>query len=372
MKVAIVHDWLTGLRGGEKCLSAFLTLYPEADIYTLIHIPGSTTKEIDARVKGVSFLSWIPKIRSIYRYLLPLYPLAIKLLSHRLKEYDLVISLSHAAAKNISLPSSTIHICYCFTPMRYIWDQAGAYFGKKRFLLSPLLKLLQWWDVRGASRVNTFVAISQFVRKRIRDYYGREALVIHPPVRIEDIPLRESIVRDSAPYLCAGALVPYKKIDVAIEAFNDLGLPLEIVGQGPEIDRLKALARENIKFLGYVSDAELFEEFCKAKALVFPGTEDFGLIPVEFMASGGPVIALESGGVTESVIGVGIEQGRATGVFYREGDKESLKAAVLYFEKVRTKFSPETCRLHAERFSESMFEESWKTLIQKYQKASGC
>lgn len=372
MKVAIVHDWLTGLRGGEKCLSTFLKLYPEADIYTLIHIPGTTTKEIDSRVKGVSFLSFIPKIRSIYRYLLPLYPLAIRLLSVKLKDYDLVISLSHAAAKNLSLPSSTTHICYCFTPMRYIWDQADVYFGKKRLLLSPLLKLLQWWDVRGASKVNTFVAISQFVRKRIRDYYGREALVIHPPVRLEEIPLREKIVGDTAPYLCAGALVPYKKIDIAIEAFNDLGLPLVVIGRGPEFERLKGLARDNIKFLGYVSDSELFEEYKRSKALVFPGTEDFGLIPVEFMASGGPVIAYEKGGVTESVVGVGLEQGRSTGVFYREGDVESLKAAVLYFESVRTKFSPEACRLHAERFSEDMFMDVWLTSVQKYKKASGC
>lgn len=368
MRVAIVHDWLTGLRGGEKCLSAFLKLYPEADIFTLIHIPGTTTEEIDKRVKGVSFLSWIPKVKSIYRYLLPLYPLAIKLLSFRLKEYDLVISLSHAAAKNISVPSSTTHICYCFTPMRYIWDQAEAYFGRKKFLFSPILKLLQWWDVRGSSRVSKFIAISQFVRKRIRDYYGREALVIHPPVRIEEIPLRDCIVNDSSPYLCAGALVPYKKIDIAVEAFNDLGLPLVVVGKGPELDNLRALASDNIKFLGYVSDAELFEEFSKAKALIFPGVEDFGLTPVEFMASGGPVIAFGQGGVTESVV----EQGRATGIFYNEANKEGLKAAVLHFEKVRSQFSPEVCRLHAERFSERMFEESWKDQILKHKKASGC
>lgn len=368
MKVAIVHDWLTGIRGGEKCLIKFLEIYPEADLFTLIHIKGSTTSEIDRRVKGTSFLQYIPFIKSLYRHFLPLYPLASR--SINLSGYDLVISLSHAAAKNVRVEPHALHLCYCFTPMRYIWDQAPIYFGKLGKILAPLLRALQIWDRRGAERVSAFVGISQFVRKRIRQYYQREASVVYPPVEVDKIKVRKEIAPDTAPFICAGALVPYKRIDIAIDAFNQLGLPLVVVGKGPEFSKLKRKAKENIQFFGHVPDNELFEMYRNSQALIFPGVEDFGMVPVEYMASGGPVIALHDGGVAESVAGLCSDLTMATGLLYKsakDGDEVyELINAVRQFQKIRHQLSPERCRQQAERFSPEVFEASWKNFVSQF------
>lgn len=368
MKVALVHDWLTGIRGGEKCLIKFLELYPEADLFTLIHIKGATTSFIDERVMGTSFLQYMPFIKSLYRHYLPLYPLAAR--SINLSGYDLVISLSHAAAKNVHVDPGALHICYCFTPMRYIWDQAPIYFGKLGRLLAPLLRMLQLWDKSGAERVSTFVGISQFVRKRIRQYYQREANVIYPPVEIKNILPRKAVANDNAPFICAGALVPYKRIDVAVEAFNRLGLPLIVVGKGPELSALQRRAKSNIQFLGHVSDEQLFELYRESQALIFPGVEDFGMVPVEYMASGGPVIAVHDGGVAESVAGLCSDLTTATGVLYRSAkgkdEVEELVNAVKQFQQIKHQLSPERCRQQAERFSPEVFEASWKKFISQF------
>lgn len=366
VKVAIVHDWLTGLRGGEKCLLAFLSLYPNADVYALFHVPGATSPVIDEKITGTSFLQNIPGIRRYYRYLLPLYPRAIKSIS--LDGYDLVISLSHAAAKNVRVPEKTRHICYCFTPMRYIWDQTEAYFGKLTPLLRPIIRSLQVWDRKGSERPDRFIAISDFVRERVRKYYSRDAEVIYPPVDTSWIqPINEYTPGEA--FLCAGALVPYKRIDVAIEAFNKLGLPLWIAGSGPEEKRLRRLARTNILFLGRVPDWDLAELYRRSRALIFPGVEDFGMIPVECMASGRPVIALDEGGARETVHGLriqessGIDQSAVTGVFYRREHgfhSESLERAVRLFLNMEEDFSPRACIERARSFSPEKFFRRWE------------
>jgi glycosyltransferase involved in cell wall biosynthesis len=375
VRVAIVHDWLTGMRGGERCLEAFLCMYPDADIFTLVHIPGTTSPQIDARVKVTSFLSKIPGIRRTYKAFLPLYPLAAGLFD--LTGYDLVISLSHAAAKNVRVPRGVPHICYCFTPMRYIWDQASSYLkGVSYYAALPLIQVLRWWDARGARRVSQFVAISSFISARIRRFYGRSSVVIAPPVRLErevsrSLTPEERAFFDSNPepfFLCAGALVPYKRIDVAVEAFAALNVPLWVVGGGPELEKLKGLASANVTFLGRVSEGFLWECYQRCRALVFPGIEDFGIVPVECLAAGRPVIGIDAGGLRESVVGFrpwqdsNLVPSEHSGVFIPKdqcGDASALVEAVQTFCEVEGMFNPEVLKARAEIFSYPHFFAAW-------------
>lgn len=352
-------------------------LYPTADIFTLVHIPGSTSALIDARVKKVSFLGRIPGIKRLYRACLPLYPLAAA--SFDLRGYDLVISLSHAAAKNVRIPAGTRHICYCFTPMRYIWDQAREYLpGLAYILAQPLLQLLRIWDRRGARRVTHFVAISHFVAARIRKFYGREAVVIAPPVRMADevphsLERGEQMIFLQNPepfFLCAGALVPYKSIDVAIEAFRELALPLWIVGGGPQEQKLKEAAPANVKFLGRASEALLWECYRRCEALVFPGIEDFGIVPVECMASGRPIIAIDAGGIRESAGATrparhsNLVLSNECGVFIQKrahGDPAALVKAVQVYQAARESFVSERIAGRAQQFSYRNFFAAWES-----------
>ena len=379
MKVAIVHDWLTGMRGGERCLLAFLAIYPKADIYTLVHIPGMTSPLIDARVKGTSFLQKLPRINRLYRHLLPLYPLAIS--GFKLDDYDLVISTSHAAAKNVRIYNPrTRHISYCFTPMRYIWDQAPHYFGKLTPFLWPLISWLRRWDLRGAERVDAFVAISDFIAARIRCFYGRSAQVIYPPVDTSWISGNRDTQKKGEAFLYAGALVPYKKPEVVIEAFNRLSEPLWVVGKGPLISKLKEMGKSNITFLGHVPDKDLAYYYSNCRALVFPGTEDFGMIPVECMAAGRPVIGLFDGGLKETIRGVQhwrSTEGRSTeghssevrsdssGVFI-ENSKDSVSAvveAVNFFVSHESEFQADACRTQAAQFGVRQFFTAWQEVL---------
>ena len=372
MRVALVHDWLTGLRGGEKCLLAFIKLYPQADIFTLLHVPGSTHPEIDKRVKGVSFLGKLPGARKYYRFLLPLFPAAIR--KFNLTGYDLIISLSHAAAKNIVVPNDAMHVCYCFTPMRYIWDQARNYFGRATNLVWPLIAKLRRWDREGAERVDYFIAISRFVASRIRCFYKKKADVIFPP--IEPFWFDQPASRGEGAFLCAGALVPYKSIDLAIEAFNQLGVELIVVGSGPEEGRLRSMARDNIKFLGYVPDSELAMYYSGCRALVFPGTEDFGMVPVECMAAGRPVIALYDGALRETVTGLKpwinstLAAAQASGVFIqkrddRQGQIEAITKSIQCFMRLEGEFRSEVCTKQARNFSEERFFQSWRSFEER-------
>ncbi len=370
MRVAIVHDWLTGMRGGERCLSAFLAIYPEADIFTLLHVPGATSAEIDRRVKATSFLQRIPGGRRLYRHMLPLYPLAVR--GFDLDEYDLVISLSHAAAKNVIIRNpSTVHICYCFSPMRYVWDQAYEYFGAMTPVLWPVLRALRSWDKRGANGVRQFVAISEFVAARIRCFYGRSAAVVYPPVDTSWIraPEESRFSRGEA-FLYAGALVPYKRPELVIEAFNHINEPLWVVGGGPLEKKLRRMANSNIHFVGQVPDAELAEYYRHCRALVFPGTEDFGMVPIECMAAGRPVIGIYDGGLKETLLGIRPwdKKSRAecvsnepTGVFIKpDGNMlSSTISGIYYFIDHEEAFLPEACRRQAACFGVNQFLHGW-------------
>ncbi len=376
MRVALVHDWLNGMRGGERCLQAFLALYPEADIFTLFHEPGTTSAEIDRRVKEVSFLQRIPGARRGYRFLLPLYPLAIR--RFNFSGYDLVISLSHAAAKNVVIPVGTIHLCYCFTPMRYIWDQARAYFGGRLAFLWPLISWLRRWDIEGSEGVDQFVGISRFVAARIRCFYGRDAEVIYPPVDVGWVGAKEpfepaSLSRGEA-FLCAGALVPYKRVAAIIEAFNGLGETLWVVGSGPEEERLREIAGSNIKFFGQVTDSQLAELYRRCRALVFAGKEDFGMMPVECMAAGRPVIGLYAGGLKESVRAVRpwaaqlteIDFAQASGVAIRPDRRllvQHIQESVRFFIQHEQRFSAAACVRQAAEFSPERFFAEWSKLV---------
>lgn len=375
MKVALIHDWLTGMRGGERCLEAFLALYPDADIFTLVHVPGQTSSRIDSRVKGVSFLNKIPGIARLYRMFLPLFPFAIRSLN--VKGYDLVISLSHAVAKNVRVETGVPHVCYCFTPMRYIWDQAATYFsGVKYLLVQPLLYMFRWWDVRCAKQVTEFIAISSFVSARIRKFYGRRSVVMPPPVRMgigSDVSLTkaETKIFENCPpfYLCAGALVPYKRVDVAVDACSRLGVPLWVVGKGPEIERLKKRAGPSVRFFGHVSEAFLWEAYKRCEALLFPGIEDFGIVPVECLASGSPVIAIEAGGVSETLQGWSFTresmliEGRHSGLFipkHNVGSVDAFVHALEVFQKNKALLHRETMLRNAEHFSYELFFQRWR------------
>lgn len=377
VKVALVHDWLTGMRGGERCLEAFLRMYPDADIFTLLHLPGTTSDHIDSRVVRTSFLQRIPWIGRIYRLLLPFYPLAIR--QFNFKGYDLIISLSHAAAKNITVPEGSVHVCYCFTPMRYIWDQAKNYFGKATAFLWPIFALLRRWDIRGSRQVTHFIAISEFVAARIRRYYGRSSDVIYPPVETGWIdPVRADT--KGVAFLYAGALVPYKRPDQVVRLFNRLEEELWVVGSGPESERLKALAGPNIHFFGRVSDVELADFYKRCRALIFPGKEDFGMIPIECLAAGRPVIGVFAGAFKRSLncvkhwalsSGESIDLTDKTGVFIAPGEQgeavDRLEQAISYFIKNEAMFTSGVCTQWARRYSTRVFEESWEDFLKQHQ-----
>jgi glycosyltransferase involved in cell wall biosynthesis len=355
------------MRGGERCLEHFLALYPDAEIVTLIHVPGTTTAAIDCRVKQTSFLNRLPGVRNYYRILLPLFPLATSMLD--LRGYDLVVSLSHAAVKNIKVPAGTPHYCYCFSPMRYIWDQAKEYVGALTSSLAyPILKLLRGWDTAGAERVTKFCAISDFVAARIRCYYKKKAAIVYPPTNTSWItPYSQESFRQGEAFLMAGALVQYKHPERIIQAFNEMQLPLWVVGSGPMETTLKKMAGPTIIFCGRIDDAHLAEKYRDCRALVFAGQEDFGLIPVECMAAGRPVIALNAGGVSESVIGVTptemhIDFTGKTGVLYEELNDpvESLKKGVTFFLKHEEKFQPRACIEQSKKFSPEVFFNAWR------------
>ena len=373
MKVALVHDWLTGMRGGERCLQAFLKLYPEADIFSLLHIPGRTSTQIDERVKGTSFLQKFPGIARYYRLCLPLFPFAVR--SFDFSGYDLLISLSHSAVKNVRVPKGCVHICYCFTPMRYIRDQAWQYFGLLTPLLSPLLWWLRRWDRQGAKGPDVFIAISRFIAARIRYYYGRHSEVIYPPVETSWISRADAGVPGRA-FLYAGALVPYKRPDLIVKAFNENGEPLWVVGSGPLERKLKRMAGPNIFFFGQVSDQDLARFYRDCRALIFPVREDFGMVPIECLAAGRPVIGFYSGALKETLPGIKPWTGRRAagpkdcGVFFRARKssrdpelKDELLKSIQCFIENESSFRVEACKERSEQYSSIRFEEDFEAML---------
>jgi glycosyltransferase involved in cell wall biosynthesis len=355
-RVALVHDWLVGMRGGEKLLEVLCELFPQATIFTLVHRAGSVAPSIERLPIRTSFIQHLPFGRSHYRYFLPLFPRAARGLDVR--NFDLVISSSHAAAKGARIREGALHVCYCHSPMRYIWDQYEHYFGPGRasFAVRQGMKYflsgLRRWDVETAQDVRQFVANSRTVQDRILKIYGRESTVIYPPVDVRGFALSSA---DDGYFLVVSALVPYKRIDVAIEAFNRLRKRLVIVGSGPLERALRSLAGATIEFTGWVDDSALKRYYAGCRALVFPGVEDFGIVPVEAMACGKPVIALAKGGALETVV-----EGN-TGVFFQEQTPESIMDAVDRFEKM--KFDGRAMRAHAEQFEKEICKNRLRALL---------
>lgn len=381
MKTAIVHDWLTGMRGGEKCLEVFCRLYPEADLFTLLHVPGSVSSIIENRKVHTSFLQSLPSVEKNYRNFLPLMPTAIEKLD--LKGYDLILSSSHCVAKGIVPDKESLHISYCYTPMRYIWDQYDQYFNKNSsgILTSTAMRFiapyLRRWDVRSSERVDQFVAISKHVQKRIQKYYHRESSVIYPPVNISFYSPTEAKKEDF--FLIVSAFAPYKRLDLAIEAFNELGYPLVIIGDGQNAKYLKSIAGPGIQFKGWLAE-ENRSYYARCRGFIFCGEEDFGITPLEAQAMGRPVIGFAKGGLLETVIpdretwksstGISEDQTRTpTGVFFYEQSPEALIAAVRHFEKIEDRFDPETIRKHVLQFDLNIFSDRIQRFIEdRYRK----
>jgi glycosyltransferase involved in cell wall biosynthesis len=365
MKVALIHDWLTGMRGGEKCLEVFCEIFPDADLYTLVYDPDGVSPAIQRMNVITSWIDRLPDAQKYFRYFLPLFPKTIE--SFELGDYDLVLSSSHCVAKGI-FPHRALHIAYVHAPMRYVWDQHDAYFGSDASSIASAgmalwRRYLQQWDVRSTERVNFFVANSTNVAAKIKRLYGREAAVIHPPVDVERFRLCE---RQEPYYLIVSALVPYKKIDIAIDAFNRLKLPLKIAGEGPVRKKLEKMAQPNIEFLGWLSDEALASLYAACQALIFPGEEDFGIVPLEAQASGRPVIAYGKGGALETVLPLGREIGQPTGICFKELTAESLVSAVRTFQENRDRFEPAAIRQHASLFSRDRFKAQIRAYIEAH------
>lgn len=365
MRVAIVHDWLTAMRGGERCLEVFCELFPDADLFTLIYLPDRVSPVIRSMKVHPSWLSSLPGVKNYYRHCLPLFPRTIE--NFDLRGYDLVLSSSHCVAKGVSCPDG-MHISYVHSPMRYIWDLHDAYFGPGspwpgRIGMALCRPFLQRWDVRSAQRVDYYLANSRHVAERIRRVYNRQAAVINPPVDLERFCLSGNA---GDYYLVVSALAPYKRIDLAIQAFNHLKIPLRIVGDGPEEKRLRKIAGSHVDFLGEQSDEAIAGLYAGCRAVIFPGEEDFGIVPLEAQASGKPVIAYGAGGVLETVIPVNREDSEApTGVFFYEQTVVALIDAVRLFERQCGGFDAEQLRRHAAKFSRPRFKAAVRAFVEE-------
>ncbi len=375
-RVALVHDWLTGMRGGEKCLEVFCEIFPQADIYTLFHFPGTVSPTIEGHPIHTTWVQHLPLLAAKYRNYLPLFPLAMEGLSF--KGYDLVLSSSHCVAKAARAPSSATHISYVFTPIRYVWDMYDIYFGRESNagrlpkLLMPLIApLFRKWDVRTCRRVDHFLADSDHVRKRIRRYYQREAEVIPVPVDTGQFSLAD---RPGDYYLMVTALAPYKRVDLAVRAFNRLGIPLIIVGKGPLRERLQGESKKNITWFGWAEPEELKRLYGECRALIFPGEEDAGITPLEAQASGRPVVAFGLGGALETVVPLtDYQTGRKDffgGVFFYQQREEALMEAVRTLEKHLHLIRPEKLQAFARTFDREVFKQKMIETITSKMKTS--
>lgn len=360
-RIAIVHEWFTSMRGGEKCVEALCEVFPEATLFTLLHLPGSVSPVIERMPIRTSFIQHLPLARTHYRHYLPLFPTAIQRFD--LRAFDTVISSSHCVAKGVRTHPRTLHVCYCHTPMRYIWDQYDEYFGVGRANLVTRWGMaltrgyLRRWDIATARNPDLFIANSRNVQERIRRIYGRESDVVYPPVDTSKYTLS---TRPGAYFLVVSAFVPYKRIDLAIEACERTGDRLVIAGDGPDANRLKAIAGGKVEFRGPVNDDELKSLYAECRGVIFPGEEDFGIVPVEAMASGKPVIAFGKGGALETVLeGADLR----TGVLFREQTVESLADAIETFKTVR--FEPARLREHALRFDTSRYKQEMLASVKK-------
>jgi len=365
LKVAIVHDWLTGTRGGEKVLEVFCELFPDAPIFTLLYNPGTVSESIASHEIHTSFIDKLPFKKNRYRQFLPLFPAAIE--QFNLKEYDLVLSSSHCVAKGIIPSPNSLHLSYLHTPMRYVWDMYHEYFGEgrmgrfSRIIIPVFASYLRNWDVSSSNRVDWYLANSQHVANRIKKYYRREAHVLYPPVQTSLFKVHPSHENYD---LIVSALVPYKRVDLAIQAYNQLERKLVIIGDGPEKRDLQKAAGSHIEFLDWQPHEVLADYYCKCRVLIFPGEEDFGIVPVEAMSCGKPVIAYARGGALETIINVDNSQGKkGTGLFFYQQNLEDLIDAIRRSDSIV--WDSNFIYHHAMKFDREQFKNKLQEFIQE-------
>ena len=363
-RIAIVHDWLTGMRGGEKVLDAVCQRFPDAALFTIVHVPGSVSPTIEQMRPRTSFVQHLPAVKRLYRAYLPLFPAAVE--QFDLDGFDLVLSISHCAVKSVIRARGATHVCYCLTPMRYAWDQFDAYFGPERVgtlgsaVMRGVMSHMARWDQATADRADRYVAISHYVAGRIRRYYNRDSTVVYPPVDTSFFTPASTPGNGERYALLVSALVPYKRVEIAIDAARLADIPLRIVGDGPDRARLERAAAHHggssTSFLGRRSDDEIRELYRHAAVTLLPGEEDFGIVPVEAQACGGPVVALARGGATETVVdgktGVLVEDPSAAA--FADGIARALSAS----------YDRAAIRRHAEQFSRERFVKEIASLVE--------
>ncbi|MDD3006433.1 MAG: glycosyltransferase [Candidatus Pacebacteria bacterium] len=357
MKIALVHDYLVQYGGAERVLEAFCEIFPNAPIFTMVYDEKLTNGAFKDRRIHTSFLQKIPFISSHHRAYPLLMPIAIE--SFDLNDFDVVLSDSNSYAKGVLTGTDTLHITYCHTPMRYAWDDCHRHmreFEYSKFTRKFLpfgISYLRLWDKISADRPDKYIANSKFVSSRIKKYYAKDSTVIYPPVNLDGFHIAE---KTENYYLAVGRALPYKRFDIVIKAFNKLKFPLKIIGKGPEMENLKKMAKDNIEFLGYLNDEEASRYYAKCRALIFPSEEDFGITPLEAMASGRPVIAYRGGGALETVVE------DVSGVFFDRQTPEAIVKTVENFQS--EKFDPRKIRAQAEKFDRNIFKSRIKGLVE--------
>jgi glycosyltransferase involved in cell wall biosynthesis len=364
MRVAIVHHWYVPKDGGERVAEALAALYPQADLFALIAVPGQMPSSLAGRRLTTSFLNRLPAARRYYRHMLPAFPLAIEQMD--LTGYDLVLSSDSGPMKGVIVSPDSVHVCYCHSPMRYLWDQYHAYSSGmgafQRVAFAAAAHYVRNWDQTAAQRVTRFAASSRYVAARIRQYYARESAVVYPPVDTCAGYLSSS---HDETYLTVSRLTSYKRVDLLIEACNRLSRCLRIVGTGPEEARLRSLAGKSIEFLAEVDHQTLWREYSRCRAFLYAAEEDFGIAMVEAQACGRPVVTFGRGGSLENVVNLDNAAHRTscTGLFYYEQSASSVAEAILRFERNEQRFQPSVIRKHASRFSVDVFRRSLQVLI---------
>lgn len=372
MKVAIVHDWLVTYAGAERVLGEMLKCYPQADLFSVVDfLPADERGFVMNKAATTSFVQKLPFARRKYRGYLPLMPLAVE--QFDLSRYDLVISSSHAVAKGVITGPDQLHLCMCYSPIRYAWDlqhqylrESGLNKGLTGWLVKLMLHRIRLWDLRTANGVDEFIAISRFIGRRIRKVYRRESAVIYPPVDIDRYSMRED---KEDFFVTASRMVPYKRIDLVVDAFNQMPeRELVVIGDGPDFAKIRAKAAPNVKLLGFQGDEVLRDYLQRARAFVFAAEEDFGIAPLEAQACGTPVIAFGKGGALETIVGINgsTTEGRApTGVFFYQQTAEALSEAVREYEARKSEITPFACRENAARFSPERFRKEFTAFVEQ-------